>query len=159
MGPSRRRRNHERTNHMSLRTTAIVSGLAAALGTGGALAQSYSQSPAPPTQQAPPTHEHAASSKQSVSKAVTPQIMDAQKALKAKDYQGAMAKSKEAQAISDRKPYDDYVINRLITAAAVGLNDMATAAAAAEAAADSPAMPDDEKKVVLHDTLQLAMFQ
>jgi len=43
---------------MSLRTTAIVAGLAAALGTGGALAQSYSQETQPPAQQMPSRHHH-----------------------------------------------------------------------------------------------------
>lgn len=43
---------------MSLRTTAIVAGLAAALGTGGALAQSYSQDSAPSAQQMPYRHHH-----------------------------------------------------------------------------------------------------
>ena len=43
---------------MSLRTTAIVAGLAAALGTSGALAQSYSQESSPPAQQMPYRHHH-----------------------------------------------------------------------------------------------------
>jgi len=42
---------------MSLRTTLIVGGLAAALGTGAAFAQSYSGSP-PPSQAAPYGHHH-----------------------------------------------------------------------------------------------------
>jgi tetratricopeptide (TPR) repeat protein len=145
---------------MSLRTTAIVAGVAAALGTGGVLAQSYSQSPPPPpAQQAPSRHDHAADSKQKVSKAVAPQIMDAQKAIQAKDFQGGIAKLKEAQAVADRTDFDNYIIARLMMSAAVGLNDMATAASAAEVAADSPALPDDDKKAVLHDALQLATVQ
>jgi hypothetical protein len=85
--------------------------------------------------------------------------MDAQKALQAKDFQGAMAKLKEAQGVSDRTDYDNYIINRLMMSTAVGLNDMASAATAAEAAADSTAVPDAEKKDVLHDALQLATVQ
>jgi len=42
---------------MSMKTTLIVAGLAAALGTGGAVAQSYSESP-PPSQQMPYGHHH-----------------------------------------------------------------------------------------------------
>ncbi|HEY1614269.1 MAG TPA: hypothetical protein VGF97_11305 [Rhizomicrobium sp.] len=91
-----------------------------------------------------------------VSRAVAPQIMEAQKDLQAKDYQGAMTVLKQAQASGDLKPYDLYVINRFIASAAISLNDMPTAAAAAEAAADSGAAPDEEKKAVLHDAIQLA---
>ncbi|HEY3778856.1 MAG TPA: hypothetical protein VGL35_12440 [Rhizomicrobium sp.] len=91
-----------------------------------------------------------------VSKSVAPDISDAQKALQSKDFQGAIAKLKAAQTVTDRQPYDDYAINRLMAAAAIGLNDMPTAATAEEAAADSPAMPDEDKKAVLHDALQLS---
>ena len=42
---------------MSLKTTLIVAGLAAALGTGAAFAQSYSDTP-PPSQAAPYGHHH-----------------------------------------------------------------------------------------------------
>ena len=42
---------------MSLKTTLIVGGLAAALGTGAAFAQSYSDNPAP-SQEAPYGHHH-----------------------------------------------------------------------------------------------------
>ena len=42
---------------MSLKTTLIVGGLAAALGTGAAFAQSYSDNP-PPSQDAPYGHHH-----------------------------------------------------------------------------------------------------
>ena len=96
---------------------------------------------------------------QKISKAVTSQIQDAQKSLQAKDFQGAMAKLKEAQAVADRTDFDNYIINRLTMSAAVGLNDMATAAAAGEAAAESPAIPDADKKEVLRDALELATVQ
>jgi hypothetical protein len=101
----------------------------------------------------------AVAASQKISKGVTSQIMDAQKALQAKDFQGAMAKLKEAQAVSDRTDFDNYIINRLTMSAAVGLNDMATAAAAAAAAAESPAMPAEDKKSVMHDAMELATVQ
>lgn len=94
-----------------------------------------------------------------LSKSVGPQIIDAQKLLQSKDFQGAIAKLKEAQAVTDRTPYDDYIIDRLMAAAAVGLNDMATATAAEEAAADSPAMPDEDRKSVFHDALQMSAIE
>jgi hypothetical protein len=49
---------HGRTHVMNLKTTALATGLAAALGTGGALAQSYSQESPPPAQQMPYGHHH-----------------------------------------------------------------------------------------------------
>lgn len=122
------------------------------------IAQMYggTPSPSPP----PAVHaQHSESSKPHLSKSVGPQIVDAQKDLENKDFQGAMAKIKEAQAASDRQPYDDYIINRLLAAAGIGLNDMATAATAEEAAADSPAIPDDDKKAVYHDALQLSAVE
>ena len=111
------------------------------------------------TRNVPSTPSHSSSSAGHLSKAAGPTIIDAQKAIEAKDFQGAMAKLKEAQAISDRTDFDNYIINRLTMSAAVGLHDMATATTAAEAAAASPAMPDDDKKPVLHDALQLATVQ
>jgi hypothetical protein len=126
-----------------------------------AMAQMYGGSPPPPPPSAnmPPASHHASSGKAHISKSITPQIVDAQKALQTNDFQGAMAKLKEAQGISDRTDFDNYIIDRLTMSAAVGLKDMATAAAAAEAAAVSPAMPDDDRKSVLHDTLELATVQ
>jgi hypothetical protein len=47
---------HGRTHVMNFKTTAIAAGLAAALGTGGALAQSYSQESPAPAQQMPYRH-------------------------------------------------------------------------------------------------------
>ncbi|HEY2445557.1 MAG TPA: hypothetical protein VGI20_07460 [Rhizomicrobium sp.] len=99
-----------------------------------------------------------ADEKPTVSKAVVAPIQDAQKALGNKDFQGAIAKIKEAQAVADRSAYDDYIINRLLGAAEIGLNDMTDAATAIEAAADSPAVPQDDKKMVAHDALQLSAF-
>ncbi|HLY04423.1 MAG TPA: tetratricopeptide repeat protein [Rhizomicrobium sp.] len=111
------------------------------------------------SQNMPPSHSSSSSGSGHVSKAAGPTIIDAQKALQAKDFQGAMAKLKEAQAIADRTDFDTYIINRMMMSAAVGLNDMATAATAAEAAAASPAMPDADRASVLHDALQLATVQ
>lgn len=91
-----------------------------------------------------------------LSKDVGGAVSDVQKALQAGDIPTAMAKIKEAQAISDRSDYDNYIINRLLAFAAIKSNDYATAATAEEAAADSPAMPDDDKKAVLHDAVLLS---
>ena len=108
---------------------------------------------APPSSSGSSESSHAG--KQKLSSQVGPQIIDAQKKLQDKDFQGAMTALKALQGTAT-KDYDIYVINRLIAAAAIGLNDMATAAQAEEAAASSPAMPDDDKKSVLHDALLMS---
>jgi hypothetical protein len=98
---------------------------------------------------------HSSSGKAHLSKSVGPQVIDAQKSLQDKNFPDAMTKLKAVQATAT-EPYDVYIINRLIAAAAIGLNDMTTAATAEEAAADSPAMPEDDKKSVLHDALLMS---
>ena len=129
----------------------------AQMGGGGSYGSSGQASRLPPNQPSQ-SSKPSASSQSHISKAVAPPVMDAQKDLQSKDFQGAMTSLKAAQAVADRTPFDDYVINRLIAAAAIGLNDMTTAAAAQEAAADSAAIPDDDKKAVYHDALQLSAF-
>lgn len=91
-----------------------------------------------------------------ISKEVGPAIQEAQKDLQAGDTQGALAKLKEAQAVADRTDYDSYIINRMTAFAYIKLNDYMTASTAEEAAADSSAMPDEDKKTVLHDALLLS---
>jgi hypothetical protein len=98
---------------------------------------------------------HSSSGKPHLSKSLSADIIDAQKMIQAKDFQGALAKLKTLQGTAT-EPYDVYVINRLIFAAAIGLNDMPTAGAAIEAAAASPAVPDDDKKSILYDALQVS---
>jgi tetratricopeptide (TPR) repeat protein len=90
-----------------------------------------------------------------LSQSLGPKIVEAQKALQSKDYQGAMTQLKtlKGEATAD---FDIYIINRLIMAAAVSLNDMATANAAIDAAAASPAMPDSDKKDIFYNALLLA---
>jgi hypothetical protein len=137
-------------------TAGLIAGTpsAAQMYGGGSSSKSTPSVPSVPSKPA-----HASGGKGHLSKSVGPTIVDAQKAIQAKDFQTGMAKLKEAQAISDRSDFDNYIIARLTMSAAVGLNDMATAAAAAEAAAESPAMPDEDKTSVLHDALQLATVQ
>jgi len=122
--------------------TLIAAGPAAAQMGGGSVSSSSSSS------------SRSSSSKPHLSKALGADIIDAQKMIQAKDDQGALAKLKTLQA-SATEPFDIYVINRLIFAAAVDLNDMATADTAIEAAAASPAMPDDDKKSIIYNALQV----
>jgi hypothetical protein len=98
---------------------------------------------------------HASSNKPHLSKALGADIIAAQKMIQAKDDQGAIAKLKTLQPTAT-DPYDIYVINRLLFAAAVDMNDMATAGPAIEAAVASPAMPDEDKKSMVYNALQVS---
>ncbi|HEV2563087.1 MAG TPA: hypothetical protein VGT78_13195 [Rhizomicrobium sp.] len=80
-----------------------------------------------------------------VSKAVAVPLYEAQKLMEAGDYAGAMAKAKEAQAVPDRTPYDDYNINKFVGYIAINLKDNDTARAAFDAMAESPMLTDADK--------------
>ena len=94
-----------------------------------------------------------------VSNAVAKPLSEAQKLIQSGDLQGALAKVKEAQAASTGKPYDDYKVNQFLAVVSIKLNDFATAATAEEAAADSPVIPDEDKKSVFHDALLISAQQ
>ena len=85
-------------------------------------------------------------------------LVDAQKAIAAADYATALTDIKTAQAVTDRTPYDDYLINSFLAQTYVGEKDYASADAPMEAAADSPALPAEQKKGVVSNAFQLAMF-
>ncbi|HEY0107261.1 MAG TPA: hypothetical protein VGB91_14365, partial [Rhizomicrobium sp.] len=79
----------------------------------------------------------AADSGVKVSPAVGKLLGPAQKLLQAKDYAGALALIKQAQAVPDQTPTDTYEINDFLANAALGLADYATADAAYEPMAES----------------------
>ena len=83
-------------------------------------------------------------------------LNDAIASAKANDFKTALTHVQEAQAVPNRTPFEDYRINQILTNVAFGLQDMATADQAAEAAADSLAMPDEDKKGMLHNALLLS---
>jgi hypothetical protein len=93
------------------------------------------------------------------SRAVLKQLQAAQAASGKKDYQAALASIEAARQVSDRTPYDNYVISRFAVSAHVGLNNLDAATVDAEAAADTdPAViPEAEKPAVYNTGLQLAM--
>lgn len=93
------------------------------------------------------------------SNAVLKQLQAAQTASGKKDYQAALTAIEAAKQVSDRTPYDNYVIARFGTSAQVGLNNLDAATVDAEAAADTdPAViPEAEKPGVYNTGLQLAM--
>jgi len=97
----------------------------------------------------------AASAAEKVSKDVGVPLSDAQKAAQTNDWQTALAKIKEAQAVSDRTPYDDYIINKFLAIVAINLKDYATARTATEAALASPSMPPEDKKELVHNAFIL----
>ena len=92
------------------------------------------------------------------SHAVGKALSDAQKAMTAGDYTTALTDVQTAQAATDRTPYDDYLINFFLAQVYVGLKDYASADAPMEATANSPSLPDDQKKSVYSNAFQLAMF-
>src|SRR5271165_5068062 len=92
-----------------------------------------------------------ADSSPKLSNAVGKPLIEAQKLLQSGDAQGALAKIKEAQAAGSPTDYDTYVINEMLFACYVKLSDYTNAEIAVDAQADSPALPDADKKGVLHN--------
>jgi len=91
-----------------------------------------------------------------IGKAVGAPLSEAQKLATAGDFQGALAKVKEARAVADRTAFEDYKINQFLGFVSIKLNDFASATTAYEAMADSPAMPDEDKKDTLHNVVLLS---
>ncbi|MGD0192245.1 MAG: hypothetical protein ABSD74_16005 [Rhizomicrobium sp.] len=91
-----------------------------------------------------------------LSSSVQKPLAEATKLMNAGDFQGALAKVREAQAAGSTKDFDIYKINQFLAAIDIKLNDYAGAATAEEAAADSSAMPDEDKKDILHNALLLS---
>ena len=92
-----------------------------------------------------------------VGKAVGAQLQTAQKAMQAGDWQGALAATKAAQAVPDQNDYETYEINKFLSIEYINLKDMPNATVAAEAAADSPGLQDEDKKDIYHNALLLAV--
>src|SRR6266487_2665968 len=65
--------------------------------------------------------------------------------LKSKKAKEALAKVREAQAVGDRTPYENYLVERVLGQAAAAAGDPAAAARAFENVATSPATPEGER--------------
>lgn len=91
----------------------------------------------------------------SVSKSVAKPLQDAQKALNAKDWTTALAKLKEAQAVSDLSDYDKYLINFYMGVVYVNTNDRADAANSFVAATQSTTAPADQQAQALRLAIEL----
>ncbi|HEX4634937.1 MAG TPA: hypothetical protein VH189_02070 [Rhizomicrobium sp.] len=91
--------------------------------------------------------------------AVLKNLQAAQTANNKKDYPAALAALDAAKKVSDRTPYDDYLIARFSTSVHVGMQDLDAADVDAEAAADidPSAIPDNEKAAVYNTAMQLAL--
>lgn len=91
----------------------------------------------------------------SISKSLYKSMFEVQKAAQAGDWQTVMAKLKDAQAVPDRTPYDDYKIAQFTAYAAVNLKDYATAVTAYEAMAASPEEEAADKAGTRHNLVLL----
>ena len=91
-----------------------------------------------------------------VGPAVGKPLSDAQKAIQAKDYASALADIKLAQAVPSHTPIEDYRINQFLSIVAFNLKDIPTATTAIQAAADSPALPTEDKTEIYTNALILS---
>jgi len=96
-----------------------------------------------------------AASDQKVSKELAKPLTAAQKAMKANDMATALASVKEAQAVPNQTPFDQFTVQEFLANIYIAQHDYANAAAAFEAMSDSPALPADKKKDVLTNTVLL----
>src|SRR5579859_1154071 len=90
--------------------------------------------------------------------AVLKQLQVAQAANNKKDYPTALTALDAAKKVSDRTPYDDYLIARFSTSVHIGMQDLDAADIDSEAAADldPSVIPDAEKGAVYNTAMQLA---
>src|SRR5256885_13130554 len=70
-------------------------------------------------------------------------------ALKARRSKDALARVREAQAVPDKTPYENYLVTRVLGQAAAAAGDNATAASALESASNSSAAPENERLQLL----------
>jgi len=91
--------------------------------------------------------------------AVLKNLQAAQTANNKMDFPAAQAAIDAAKKVSDRTPYDDYLIARFATSIHIGMQDLDAADVDAEAAADldPSAIPDTEKPAVYNTAMQLAL--
>src|SRR5712691_1374368 len=66
--------------------------------------------------------------------------------LKSKKGKEALAKAREAQAVGDRTPYENYMVERVLGQAAATAGEPSVAARAFENVAASPASPEGERR-------------
>ena len=74
---------------------------------------------------------------------------------KKNDFQGALAKAKEADAVTDKSPYEDYVVANFLVNFSIKLNDHATATTAINRALATNAAPEKELPLILTTAITL----
>ena len=90
-----------------------------------------------------------------VSKAVAKSLKAANDALQAKNYDEVIAKTREAQAITPRTAYDDYIIHYLQMPAFAAKNNYTETASAIEAIIDSQYLPAAMKPQLLRTLMTI----
>ena len=76
-------------------------------------------------------------------------IQAAIEALKQKRGKEALVKAREAQSVANKTPYETYIVERVIGQAAAIAGEAGVAARSLEAAANSPAAPEAERKAIV----------
>jgi tetratricopeptide (TPR) repeat protein len=116
----------------------------------------YSSQPTSQPQTTPQEKSNKSGSDNVVRAGIAKPLRDAIELDKNKDIQGAFAKVKETDAAySDKSPYEEYVVAKLLGQFAGQLHDDATAVAAFNRALASNAAPDDELPQILSVVLAL----
>ena len=83
-------------------------------------------------------------------------LQAAQELLKEGKYKDALAKVREADAVGDRTPYENYILDRMRASAAAGAGDDATAAKSFEAVLTSGRLQTAEKLQILEAIANVA---
>ncbi len=94
-----------------------------------------------------------------LSAGVAKELSAAQKAAGTKDWVAAKAAIEAAKQVANRTPIDDYEISQFTLFVDIQTNDLVGATAAAQAAADSPAQPEEDKQKNLKTATQLSLMQ
>lgn len=93
-----------------------------------------------------------------LSPAIAKQIVAAQKAAQANDWAGAKTALDATSLIPNHTPEDDYEIQEFTLLIDANTNDIPGAAAAAQAAADSPAAPEADRQKNFKNATQLSLM-
>jgi hypothetical protein len=90
-----------------------------------------------------------------ISKSISKLVDAIQKANTAKDWPTVIAKCKEAQAVPDLTDYDRYIIDRFLGIAYINMGDHVSATVSVAAAITNPAIPPEDRKLLLRPGLAL----
>jgi hypothetical protein len=98
---------------------------------------------------------HAAETKQQPTAKLAKPLHEAQEDLKAKKFTEAIGKLKEADAMPEKKPYDQHVINDFLAFAYINTQNYAEAAKVIEAELDDGVTPESEKPQKLRQLTEI----